>query len=73
MALLYKMKQKTKRPITLLVAEAVSRYVEEPDKEICQTCSQCRTVSCNCPEFKAAVREFRRDTIKKIAKILVIE
>jgi hypothetical protein len=29
MARLYRMKQKTKRPITTLVAEAVSRYVKE--------------------------------------------
>lgn len=29
MARLYKLKQKTKRPIASLVAEAVSRYVKE--------------------------------------------
>ncbi len=29
MACLYRMKQKTKRPITSLVAEAVSRYIKE--------------------------------------------
>ncbi len=31
MAALYRMKQQTSRPITQLVAEAVSRYVKEAD------------------------------------------
>lgn len=41
MARLYRMKEKTKRPITSLVAEAVSCYVSKLDKEKCQAWPCC--------------------------------
>ena len=46
----------------------------ELDNKKCQTCAQCWTGRCDCPEFKAALRQFRKNPVHELAKqILVIE